>query len=140
LRVAEAHLLMGMVALAQGRFDLAKGYLEAGLVGARQVHSAELTVAGLLFTASLARQTGSLPEAFTLAEDALQLSQGIDLVACEMWAHTETGLILLAQGQIDAAFTHTARALELVPRAHQGWFRADQVRQAHASILSHLKL
>lgn len=135
LRAAEARILMAMVELANGRLEVARGYLDEGLAGARQVQSAELTVAGLLVGAGIERQSGNLAQALVFAEEALQRSQGIDPLVCEMWARAEAGLILLAQERCEQAFEHTSRAILLIPWAHQGWIRAEQVRQAHARVV-----
>jgi DNA-binding SARP family transcriptional activator/predicted ATPase len=138
LRAAEARILMAMVDIARDRIEAVRGSVDEGLAGAREVHSAELTIAGLLVTASIERRTGNLALALTYAEEALEIAREIDVLAFEMWARSEAGLILLAQDQFDAAYEHTARAVELIPQAHQGWIRAEQVRQAHESVLSAL--
>ena len=135
LRLADARIQMGMVALAQGRLEDAREYLAEGLAGARQVQSAELVIAGLLVSAGIERQAGKLSQALAYAEEALQRSQDIDLLVCEMWARTEAGLILLAQHDCQAACEHTSRAILLIPWSHQAWIRSDQVRQAHDQVL-----
>jgi DNA-binding SARP family transcriptional activator/DNA polymerase III delta prime subunit len=138
LRLADARLLMTMVEMANENYEIARGYLDEGLAAARQVQSAELTTVGLIISASLDRRTAGLTTALASAEEALQLSQGIDVLACQMWAHTETGLILLAQGQLQDAHMHTSRAIELIPHSHQGWISHQQVRLAHQSVLQAL--
>ena len=138
LRLTEARLLIALVEIARKNFAAARVYLEEGLSAARQVQSAELSAVGLIISASLDRQTGDLTHALESGLEAIQLSQGIDILACQMWAHSESGLILLAQDQPQEAYALTSRAIELIPQSHQGWISHEQVRHAHQSVLQAL--
>jgi tetratricopeptide (TPR) repeat protein len=135
-RVAEALILMSMVEIAKERIEIARGYLEEGLASAREIHGLELTTAGLIIKADLERHSGNLAEALGDVEEALGLAGQIDLSVYEMWARTEAGLILISQDCLEAAFEHTWRAVQLIPRANQSWISSEDVRLAHTKTLA----
>jgi DNA-binding SARP family transcriptional activator len=133
--VSETLIDLAMLELSIGNASTAQEALQEGLALAQEVHNEELHSVGLAVAARLERQAGSPARALELAEEASRLAQPLGLVACEMWARTETGLAWLDLGELNRAEAELHRAALLTAHGIQCWIGTEQVLLAYARVL-----
>ncbi|GAB4405300.1 MAG: hypothetical protein OHK003_33000 [Anaerolineales bacterium] len=134
-RMAEALIGLGLVKNAAGQSHAAQGHLTEAVEVARESEARGNLAAGLSALARAERQSGKLALALIHASEVVQVARNISVITCEMWGELEIGLTLLAQGDPQAAFNHSQRALELAARCNERWIGTEQVHRAHARIL-----
>ncbi len=134
-RLVEALIGMGLTALRSGAVSEAHSYLTEAVQIGRESRSLGNLAAGLAALARLYRKIGCFEMARTCALEAVQISRQLALVACEMWAEVELGLLCVAQESYETAYQHTQRAIQLSSKGDDGWIGRDQVHQAHALAL-----
>ena len=133
--ISETLIDLATLELQIGNTSSAQDALQEGLALAREVHNAELQSVGLAVSARLERQSGAPARALELAEEATRLAQPLGLVACEMWARTETGLAWLDLGELNRAEVELHRAALLTAHGIQCWIGTEQVLLAYARVL-----
>lgn len=134
-RLIESLVGLGMVETALGVEATAREYLNEAVVIARESESREGLVAGLAALAGLERRWGDLSEARRLAEEAAALAREGGLPVCERWAEAEAGLAALGLAGVEAALSHTQRAVAMTTMVHEGWIGSERIYLAHARVL-----
>jgi len=134
-RLTEALIGLGLLAIEAGRPPEADRCLREAVALARESECPKNLATALVGLARAERRAGNGGAALSHALEAVQVAQAVRLPACEAWAEMEAGLALLAQGEGEAALKHTARALALLPYAHEGWIGTEEVHLAQAQVL-----
>ncbi len=137
-RWIEALVGLGLVELAEDHPLGARRCLEEAIGLARVTECREGLVTALAALARAERQAGDCEAAALRACEAVRVAQEADLPCAEMWGEVEVGLALLEQGDPVAALGHTARAVALMPQAHEGWVGTEEACCAHACVLQAL--
>ena len=136
-RLVEALVGLGLVEITSGRLPTARRYLIDAVAVARESECREMLTTGLAALSRAERRLGNPAGALAHAREAVRIAQESTLPACEAWAEMEAGLALLAQGEATAV-QHTARAVSLLPQAHEGWVGSEEIHRAHAQALQAL--
>ncbi|MGH9379089.1 MAG: protein kinase domain-containing protein [Thermoanaerobaculia bacterium] len=110
------HLGLGMAVLGQGRLSEAEQELTEARRIALMRLGAESTLIHKILThlGELRRQQGRLAEARELLEDTVNRTATRGIVRDEAAARLRLGLVLLAEGQTEAAYMALARAQQLL--------------------------
>ncbi|MFW6136164.1 MAG: ATP-binding protein [Chloroflexota bacterium] len=134
-RLAESLVALGLLETRAHSTAAAHSSLTEAVAMARDAECCESIAAGCSALARLERIQGNQPGALECAREALEVARRRELLALEVWAHMETGLALLAQGQPDQALEHTTRALDGLPRTREAWIGTEEIHRAHGEVL-----
>jgi tetratricopeptide (TPR) repeat protein len=133
--IALALVGLGLVDLSGDSLPGARDALTEALAVARESQSPENVALALAALARAERKAGNAGAALRRAREALRVAQTRPLPACRAWGHAEAGLALMARGEPREALEHTSQAVETLPRSHEAWVGAEEVRHAHARAL-----